>query len=834
MKKFLLVALFAICLLASSAHAQTCGPPLYPCLNSTTDVVNYPTMHTPPNPIPSWGANTCDSTSIYTMAQCGNLDGAGVSQTPTDFNIALIRATDAHTNLVTGVYNPMIQWQTADEPSVNLWNSDDTAMMLHVVNGNQFVFLWDGTAAHILRTPNPPPNDTLKFPSGTVWAKNANNHIYVLDNSTGPGVYLQDVTVTLTQNLGAATTSNLFDFTGTNCLMNTVNGYPTDPARLESVLSWTGNGTQVTFQVGTGNNHYVAGQFVTFAGFTGVGAAFNSLPPTAVISTGINSSFKIASTVTGSSSTGTATGTSFPLNEWTGAVSSTDGVNFVTFFSALPGQGSGPWNVAWQVGQSGCDIWNSVTNVITHNGTLVGTVADTQWTGAPTGPPNCPLTGCGGKVNRFHVHDGNAGSPTTLLMASGTSNFVYGSYNDGPYFWTPGTANVLSCGIGAPDWKANLVRKDGDRILPIPVGTNAGGFMYQMIDGLGGKSGSTEPTVWNQTPGSDTVETSGSGGPTGTGPSWRNVGIGNSTIPNSTYACDGHNWKGFLGTAVGKSYIYHSYADPSVPQLKLTPGVSSAGDQHIGNTNSNTTDTNWIWVSTSNAGTNADLLHSPLPGAIYGEGFFLAPPFCTPGVQNTKVGTGACGALGTLSQVRRGFHVYGSGWTPFFDARYSMCVVSQTGNYAMCPSDGFGQFGSTGGSTKCNIGGPDWGNHDSPGVTWQVGNLMYPNLGQKNAGNYIYKVLNCTANGGSGTCTRGSVAPLWPQTTTPGVTITENAPGTITWATYPDINNPAVTAVQNCRNDVLIAVLSNGTPPPTTQSTIIQGNTILQGNVIIQ
>ncbi len=648
--------------------ASVCGPGnAYGCFVSNTNVINYAT------PIPSWGPNTCDSTSMDTLSQCGNLTGAGVTITPSDFGNAMVRCTDVNTN-----GNPNTTWQTADEPSVNLWNSDDTAMLLLINGGSQFVFLWDGSHCAILTTST---GGNITFPAGTVWSYIRNNHIYSLDNVVGPGIYLQDKAVTLTQGSGAVSSTNLFDFTNSQCLMNTVNGYPSDP-------SYTGG--------------------------------------------------------------------SFPLNKWNGSLGvSKDETIFSQAFSLLGGQGSGYYMVRWTVGQSGCDLYNTLAGTVTHNGTLVGTIPDTEWGGA-----------YGGKAPRFTIHDSNQPSTTYTTLASGAHNYVYGTYVDGIFFWGGGT-NFSECGIGAPNWQAVTAYNDGDRVLPTGAGgVNAGGYLFQLINGVSGTSGATPPTSptgWNQTPGTDTTD-----GPL----TWRNIGIGTSTSPYFTYFCDGHTWKGFLGLGVGRNFVYHSFVNPQLPMLSLSPGASSAGDQHLGNTNANSSDTNWLWVTSTDVGTSTNLLTGPLPSALYMESFFVAPPYSSPGVQNCVYDAILCPS-GTLGQVRRAFHCFGSGWHRSFDVQ----------------------------NCKCNVGAPNWNKSDS--TDFVVGSKMFPNPRLVlNVGNYIYQVQSC-----SGTCTTGATMPAWVQNpTVAGVgTISD---GTITWVAAADVNTPTNTAVQNCRADVMVIKLT--------------------------
>jgi hypothetical protein len=729
---------------------------------------------------------------MATLAQCGNLTGAGtVVTTNDDFHAIMTRCADATTSTAfNGTYNPQTQWQTADEPSVNLWNSDDTALMLHVLNGSQFVFLRNGTGCHILLTPagaipGCSSNCVISFPGGTVWSRAVNNHINSLDTTTGPGIYLNDVTLNLTQNNGSTSISHLFDFTSSQCLMNTVNGFPTDTtnSRLATVTSWSGSGTQVTFQA---SQRFAAGQTVVVNTTTFPNVSFT------VLSSGLTSSqFEVTSAVTGASDSGTATATTFPLGRWPGALSSQDGVHFGLPLSALPAQGSGYYETSVAVGQSGCDIYNTATGVVTHNGTLVGTVPDAHWQG-----PSCPGGTCGAKGDRFTLHDSNMPNPTTISLAAST--LLYGIYTDGEYFWQVGTTNLTLCGVGAPNWKPSTAYNDGDRVLPSGAGgTNAGSYIYQIINGVSGNSGGSPPT-WNQqvNPVSDTVDS---------GVTWRNTGVGAA----QEYNCDGHTWKGYNGIAAGNQFTYHTYADPSVPRLVLSPGVSSAGDEHLGNTNANATDTNWVYVGSTDAGTGVDLLHGPLPSALYMEEFFVAPPYYSPGNVNCVYDAILC-PLGTLGQVRRVSHCYGTGWNISFDTSNCIPIVSQTGKYEMIGTDAMGQFGNTSGAAACNPGAQTWTKNNS---TFHVGDLMLPdpNMGSSagnNAGAYIFKVLSCSGAGGS--CLTSSAHPAsWPQGGTPGVTtLVEASPGTITWTLAPDVNTPANAAKQNCRSDVMVVKLT--------------------------
>jgi hypothetical protein len=723
MKKIFAVAFFCLPAFGQAAYsghglnsvsaaygASVCGPPGYapPCSISDTAIHPYVL------PIPNWGPNACDSTSMATLAQCGNLTGAGtVVTTNDDFHSIITRCTDGTIQTLTTDAAPWHHvWQTADAVNRNIWNSDDTAFLPLVMNANQWVFLWDGTTCHLLVDSG---GNGISFFKGSSFSYLTNNVVYTVDNATGPGIYLQKKIVTLNQGAGAVSSTNLFDFTSNQCLMNTVNGYPTDP-------SYTGG--------------------------------------------------------------------SFPLNKWTGGLGiSKDETTFALAFSLLGGQDTGYYQTVWTVGQSGCDLWNTLTGVVTHNGTLVGTVSDAPWNG-----PGCPGGTCGAKGSRGKIHDSDVPNATTILVTASTA--TYGTLQDGPFFWAKGTTAMVQCGVGENDWIANHAYQDGDRIQPAHA-VNAGDYIYQIINGVSGTS-SAGPITWNQTvnPVSDTTD----------GPLiWRNTGVGTA----QEYACDGHAWKGAIGYGAGHNVTYHSYTDPSIPLLKLAPVISPAqvGDTHIGSTNDDVFDTKWPFVGSTDVGTAVDLLHGTIPSALYMESYFVSPPYRSIGNVNCFFNNPSC-LDGTLGQVRRVAHCYGSGWSFSFDVSNCIPIVSQTGKYMAINTDGMGQFGSTANNAKCNVGARNWTKNNA---TFNVGDLMMPapNLGStggNNAGAFIYQVQSCSGSGTPPSCTTGSTKIAnWPQLTTAGTGTTVD--GTITWVTAPDVNTPATSAQNNCRADVLVVTL---------------------------
>jgi len=707
MKKFFAVAL--LCLPAfgqttysghglhsgSGTHSgQSCGPGnAYACFVQTTGTVNL-TL-----PIPSWGPNTCDSTSLDTLSTCGNLTGAtpATVRTPSDFGNAMARCTDVNTS---GVSSDV--FSTLDDPNPMSWNADDTAFLTKKTGAGVYILTFNPATMQCAMT-----SPALSFYPAAIWSHTDPTHLFTLGGSSK--VVLQDNTVVLTSGSASVTTTTKFDFGGSNCLTNSVNGY--------------------------------------------TGGAFTST--------------------------------------WNGTMlSSLDDTLFNLGFSNTGGQGTGIYDVAWTVGQAGCDLYNTATGTVTHNGTLVGSVSD-QWGGAANGAI----------PDLFYLHEAWTTNGDSYGFIQGTaSNYIQGNQapnSEGTYFWQLGTATVQACGIGSVNWTASHAYTQlGYRIQP--TSGNAGGYIYQIIlAGNKGTSGGSAP-VWNQTPGGDTTEALGSGGPSGTGPRWRNIGLGTA----QTYACSGHAWLGAHGlVAGGGNSRFHYYGTPSAP-MTLLLGTQPASDMHWGATNNNADDTNWLFAVTGVVSDPVNLLGT-LPGFAYYEAFFVAPPYKSAGVLNDNTGSG------TLGQVRRAFHTYNTGYDWNFDVQNGVALLSRTGNFAVVTTDAMGQFGNLSGQPNCNVGGPDW--TPSNAADYTVGEKIFPNPQlTSNVGHYIYKISNCTANGGTGSCVSGATHPTWVQSSTvAGVgSFTENSPGTITYVAAPDTYTSTNTAIQNCRADLLVVKLT--------------------------
>jgi hypothetical protein len=672
---------FSVTIIAVSISGSSCGPQNgYDCFVQDTSIVNL-TM-----PIPSWGPNTCDSTSLDTLSACGNLTGAGTAQTPSDFGNQMVRITDVNTPS-TG-YDTLY---TYDDPFPTAWNKNDTGILAREMDSTgynpimQVVMPFNPTTMQATLT-----SPLLSFIGQANWSHTANNIIYSYGATGSNRTKLYSNVVVMTPGSASLTPTLMFDFNSPTCLTNPVNGY------------------------------------------------------------------------TGGSFTAT----------WNGVMtSSLDDTVFAMAWSNTGNQGSGTYVTAWTVGQSGCDVYNTVAGNVTHNGVLVGTVPD-QWGAAANG----------GIPDLFKLHDTfTALNDGYVWLDASISTVSQGVYNDGPYIWQIGTATVKHCGIGASNWTANhLYNVLGYRIQPA-TNVNPGNYIYQIIaSGNEGTSGSSAP-AWNQTPGSNTTD--------GT-VTWRNTGLGTA----QEYYCDGHNWYGYTGLTSEHQPLFHSYSNPSTTLAQQLTGPYLYGDSHYGSTNDNADDTAWIFNVAALDSQPVNLLGT-LPSWGFREVFFISPINKAPGVPNDT------GAGGTLGQVRGAFHTYNTGYSWAFDIQNGTSMISQTGNFALVSTDGMGQFGNLSGQSQCNVGGPNWEANDSTDYT--VGEKVFPNPQYGgNAGHYIYQIQSC-----SGTCTTGATKPTFVQSATvAGVgTFTD---GTITWAAAPDTYISTNTAVQNCRADLMVVKLT--------------------------
>ena len=246
MKNLLAIVLFCLPAFGQAAYsgsamyqrtatygAAACGPPTYSCLNMSTAAVPLPAQ------IPVWGTtntpanNTnCTSSNPYVFQQCGNLVGAGIVQTPSDFEMPIIRCTDANTLGYASF------WGTRDNGEPNIFASDDSWISLNYGNGDYILSFNGNSCAYT----------GISYGDQPVQASHTNPNVaYILEGVNNSQLY-QD-TYTKTGGFGGTWTvashAELFDFINSynsststyNCLQNSYNGYPGWTA---SGANWTG------------------------------------------------------------------------------------------------------------------------------------------------------------------------------------------------------------------------------------------------------------------------------------------------------------------------------------------------------------------------------------------------------------------------------------------------------------------------------------------------------------------------------------------------------------------------------------------------------------------
>ena len=241
-----------------------------------------------------------------------------------------------------------------------------------------------------------------------------------------------------------------------------------------------------------------------------------------------------------------------------------------------------------------------------------------------------------------------------------------------------------------------------------------------------------------------------------------------------TAYCDGHIANGYTEGIAGGHMSVHSFANPNInnPAPVLIPNSTTVcADNHQSWNHDNSTDSFPVMDKFQKVGSVNNLLGGATPPCAYYDEIIM-------------VRTDGSG-------VARAAHTFNSGWHWNFETQNAMAVESSSGKFAIWPSDGWGQFGSTGGSRSCHIGGPDWVSNDSTDFTAGSGFGSYIMPQSGNSGHYIFQAQSC-----SGTCATGSGAqPTWNQT--PGATIADN---TITW-----VNTGTV---YDCRSDLLVVNLT--------------------------
>ena len=152
---------------------------------------------------------------------------------------------------------------------------------------------------------------------------------------------------------------------------------------------------------------------------------------------------------------------------------------------------------------------------------------------------------------------------------------------------------------------------------------------------------------------------------------------------NNTYYCDGHDTFGYLGLIRGKPMVYHSYADPSIPQTVNLPSPPAYPDSHQSwNNNHSTDDSAPIFDKAQKVAPAIDILGT-LPVPFYDELWL-----------NTVNG----------NNFSRQAHTFSTGLSQMFDAQNAMATVSQTGKFAAVTSDWMASLGSDSGASSCTLG----------------------------------------------------------------------------------------------------------------------------------
>jgi len=484
---------------------------------------------------------------------------------------------------------------------------------------------------------------------------------------------------------------------------------------------------------------------------------------------------------------------------WTGGGSvgqftvSGDDTTFTMAYSdsGVTGQ-SMRWAVTWNIadGLSGnCDVWDATTG-------------KRQLENGTQGMANItPAYHAGDKA---HLHEDTMGLSSAYALSSPV-NKIYGNLTGVFYYFIQrGSFTINSCGYPAPAPITGF-----SVIGSVTSGTFASGDTLTQT-GTGATAPIATPIVannpWPLVLGTIT------GVPNATG-TWIGSPSGAiytpTTLPllnaTSNYNCDGHGANGYTVRVAGKQGSSHLYSAPGTPLTATYPNGSPCSDLHGTWNFGNLTDTFPAMMTTqddTNNGFGSNLATLQVAGSNTVcplSSSYAGIPLYYNEIDYTNQGTG---------NVLRLAHTYKTGLFYTFDGQSGGgAIQSSTGKYAAFLSDGEGQFGSLSGNPKCNIGGPDWNASDSThyhtGTTW--GSYIAPQ--SANTGHYVYHVKSCSAG-----CVSGTVNPVWPQTNTPGVTVLDN---TITWETTPDAQNAAISAIQNCRLELmLVNTFTSSAPPP--------------------
>jgi hypothetical protein len=758
--------------------------------------------------MPIWGGtNTvatnpadCNTTSSgnngnpYLFEQCGNLTGAGTVVTPTDFNLAIARCTDASTSTGT------VMWGTSSNAEENQFAADDSWLALHTGPSNSYVIAFN-------------PSSMLCGPSGISYSGAPPiiaDHLspttaYVLEGINETQLY-QDTLPAMSGcaaiygGSGCAQPSGsshvlLFDFINSsvgglganfNCLQNPYNGYPGYTASGNNATGeFTDSADDTTFpmmygnqNVNTGGGIYVAvwkksyglnGGCDIWNTYTGTlwkhDGSCTQASPCPITGSGSQNeatipssgSFSITS-VDAATTAASLSVTSVTASAWSPVYNA-----MVAVYTGTIGGAGNAW-VGYNftvTSLSGGNITNarcvgsSASTLVLVNSTATGgfgsgnaTSVVTVYHGTFTGG------GSGAFTNySFAVSGTCAGDGGTFTAATSTAALLTVNNPNGVLCSTAGTTVGTQVG---PDM---FIQHESFQTLSdsyIVVDTGSQNLMQNGIWTEG-------PYVWQ----AGTTTVNGKCG----------------TVASNT--CSGHFAEGFNALVVGTEL--HPTAFTGNPNGGLIPIVPTTpcNDNHL----------SWNSVDLANQTDEYPVLRGWSSGTLGAYSLLGGTP--PPCAYFDEI---------TLSQTTnpyanaRAAHNFNTSWSWDFQVQNAITIESGSGRFAAWPTDGYGQFGNIDGThAACNVGGPNWIASDSTDFITGTGFGSYIMPQSANNGNYVYHVASC-----AGTCTTGSAHPTWPQTSTPHTTVVDN---TITWETAPDVNNSSVSAVSNCRSDILIVKL---------------------------
>ncbi len=474
--------------------------------------------------------------------------------------------------------------------------------------------------------------------------------------------------------------------------------------------------------------------------------------------------------------------------------SSLDDTTFSNYFSdtGISGQ-RGRWAASWSTsyGSGNCDLLDTQSMKYRSHG---GTQSITTIT---------PAFHAG---DRFALHETySALNNNYIVLSAAVNSYTYGKYAQNLYFWQTGTASVAACGYAV---LAGANPISGSSVIGnITSGTFVLGETVTQT-GTGAHAVIIAPLVIAAMP---LVVGTITGSPNGTG-TWVGGSSGAVFTPTASpalnatinYECGGHFGQGYTQLVTGKNGTANRYTNPATPLTSTAPNSAPCSDSHYSWNFTNTTDSYPALITTQGYGALAftSLATIQTVGSATKcttDPTFAGIPLYYDENYYNNIGTG---------KVLRTNHTFNSGWSWSFDVQNAgVGIESSSGKWHAFLTDGWGQFGSTDGNAEANIGGPDW-NNSFTGFKIGTGFGSFITPQTANAGHYIYHVASCS----SSPCTTGAVAPIWPQTSTPHTTVVD---GNVTWETYPDAHNSAISAISNARSEIMfVKLFTSGTPPP--------------------